>query len=103
MMNKLSLKMKLGVGFGGLLLIVALMGYLSYSSTRQLGLLADGVDDDVKMADLAVHLDLSTWKQIAAVREFLLSGDEDRLRSYQEGQKEFVDTLGELGKMQLEP
>lgn len=102
MMGKLSLKMKLGVGFGVLLVLIALMGYLSYSSARQLNLLAEGVDDDVEMTEIAIHLDLATWKQIAATRGFLLSGDEERLREYQDSKQQLADTMGQLGKMQLD-
>ncbi len=102
-MNGISLKMKLGIGFGGLIAIILVLGYFSYSSTAKLDKLEDDAADDVKMTDLAVQLDLSTWKQIAALRGFMVSGDEQSMSEYLAGQKEFADTLDHLGKMQLEP
>ena len=100
-MNKLSLKMKLGVGFGALLVIVALMGYLSYSSAKQSNLLSDQVAKDTAMTDLAGDIDLATWKGLASGRGFLLTADEERLRDYQDSKKQLADTMDKLGKMQM--
>ncbi|MBZ5706002.1 MAG: methyl-accepting chemotaxis protein [Acidobacteriia bacterium] len=101
MMNKLSLKMKLGVGFGVLLALIALMGYLSYSSAKHSNLLSDQVAEDTVMADSSGDIDLATWKEIAATRGFLLSGDEERLREYQDSKTQLADTLDKLNKMQM--
>jgi CHASE3 domain sensor protein len=71
-MNRLSLKMKLGVGFGVLLVLLTLMGYLSYSSAKNSIVLSSQVEDAMAMKDAAVDSGQAMWKGLASCRGFLL-------------------------------
>ena len=98
-MNKISLKMKLGFGFGGLLLMIAVMGYVSYSSVNRLSDLTDEVLKQTEKTRLAYGADDGFEMQINGTRTFLLTGQEDAIKHRQEGTdqaKENIDKLGPL-------
>jgi len=97
--NKISLKMKLGFGFGGLLLMIAVMGYVSYSSVNRLSDLTDEVLKQTEKTRLAYGADDGFEMQINGTRTFLLTGQEDAIKHRQEGTdqaKENIDKLGPL-------
>src|ERR1700747_3246302 len=73
MMSKLSLKMKLGVGFGALLGLIVLLGFSSYYFAKQAAVRSSQVDDAVAMKDAAMDSSQAMWKGLAACRGFLLS------------------------------
>ncbi len=98
-MNKISLKMKLGVGFGVLILMIAVMGYVSYSSVNRLSDLTDEVLKQTEKTRLAYGADDGFEMQINGTRTFLLTGQDDALKHRQEGTdqaKENTDKLGPL-------
>jgi methyl-accepting chemotaxis protein len=101
-MNKLSLKMKLGVGFGVLLMLLALMGYLSYSSAMQAAESSNHVEEAVAMKDASVDISQGMWKGLASCRAFLISGKEQYLREDQEGSRQVAEASNRLSKMQLD-
>jgi methyl-accepting chemotaxis protein len=70
--NKLSLKMKLGVGFGALLLTLIAMGLLSYLSLQQLSELSASAEQKATEVVLVRSIDDGINKQKAQVRGFLL-------------------------------
>jgi len=97
--NKISLKMKLGFGFGVLLLMIAVMGYVSYSSVNRLSDLTDEVLKQTEKTRLAYGADDGFEMQINGTRAFLLTGQDDALKHRQEGTdqaKENIDKLGPL-------
>jgi methyl-accepting chemotaxis protein len=95
-MSKLSLKMKLGVGFGGLLVILAAMGLLSYSTTFHFSDSFDHVKDAMSVSTMADLADFALEKQASAVRGYVLYGNEDVLRRDEEGKKEFREQMAKL-------
>jgi methyl-accepting chemotaxis protein len=101
-MNKLSLKMKLGVGFGALLVLLALMGYLSYSSAKHSTVLSSQVESAVAMKDASVDSSQAMWRGLASCRAFLLTGNEEFVREYQDSRRQTADALDRLSKMQLD-
>jgi methyl-accepting chemotaxis protein len=98
-MNKLSLKAKLGIGFGLLLAIVLTLGVTGYRAALTEDHLSDAVEQEVQKKDLAVATDFSIEKQISSLRGFLLTGDEERLKSGEEAKKGFQDAIDQLGKI----
>jgi methyl-accepting chemotaxis protein len=98
-MNKLSLKMKLGLGFGALLLIVVVLGVVGYESTVTTAELSGQVERQVQKKDMTVAVDGSVDKQLVALRGFLLDGDEEHLKNGETAQVTFRESMGQLEKL----
>lgn len=98
-MHKLSLKMKLGVGFGTLLLTLIAMGLLAYHSFGRLVDLSERVDVIMMKKDMSSRIEASIEKQSAGIRGFLLVGREDLLQHDEDGKKEFAENMDKLAKV----
>ena len=98
-MNKLSLKTKLGVGFGSLLIILTAMGLVAYNAVGQLGQISERVDQIMTKKDMSSQIEASIEKQTTGIRGFLLSAREDTLKHDDEGKQEFAENMNELGKL----
>ncbi len=96
-MDKLSLKTKLGGGFGGLLMIVMAMGIVAYHSVGQLAQVSSRVDEIATTKDMASQIEAAVEKQTTGVRGFVLAGKEDFLRHDEEGKLQFADNMDRLG------
>jgi hypothetical protein len=70
MMSRMSLKMKLGVGFGTLLVILALMGVVGYRALTQLVDAAHEVDQIMAKQDMATTVEEAVEKQTTAYAGF---------------------------------
>ena len=98
-MDKLSLKTKLGVGFGGLLVILMAMGLVAYHSVGELAQASSRVDQIATTKEMASQIEAAVEKQTSGVRGFLLAGKEDLLRHDEEGKSQFADNMDRLGKI----
>src|SRR5882757_2569556 len=98
-MKKLSLRMKLGLGSGNLLLFLAAMGYLAYSSVGQLADMAARADEVMVKTNLASQVEAAMEKQSAAIRGFLLVGKEELLKRDEEGKQQFAESMDKLSKL----
>ena len=78
-MNKLTLKMKLGVGFGALLLILALLGGIGYLSAANTESVSHDVQFNTTKKDLSQAIQLAIEKEKVGGRDALLHGDMDYL------------------------
>jgi len=97
--NKISLKMKLGLGFGVLLLIIAAMGITAYTSVNKLSDLTDEVERQMYKAQLATDVDAGLELQTSAVRGFALCGNEEILKRRDEGIGQVNKSMAELSKL----
>jgi methyl-accepting chemotaxis protein len=95
-MRKLSLKMKLGVGFGALLLIIAVVGGFGYYSTYRAAKATDRIVGSAQQQDLSNAMVASLEMQTTGVRGFLLAGKEDLLKHDQDGQAGFKAAVEKL-------
>ena len=95
-MNKLSLKVNLGLGFGGVLLILIVMGVVSYYAVGELNDISDRVVKALTKKDLASQVQASIETQSSGLRGFLLSGREDTLQHDEEGKKQFAESMESL-------
>jgi methyl-accepting chemotaxis protein len=95
-MNNMSLKVKFGVGFGSLLLLLAIMGGLALESVGQLSAISGRVVKMMAKKDMSSQLDASIEKQTTGVRGFLLAGREDLLKHDEEGKQEYSETMESL-------
>src|SRR5690349_18725318 len=102
-MNSLSLKVKLGVGFGALLLIMIGMGVNTYIS---IGKLSDAADDAIKQMGKTSLIDdaaLGLEKQSNATRGYILTADEATLKRREEGAAQFKASWEKFGTMLQTP
>jgi methyl-accepting chemotaxis protein len=94
--NKLSLKVKLGLGFGGVLLILAIMGTAACNGVGQLSDISDRVVKAMTQKDLASQVHASIEMQSTGVRGFLLSGRDDTLQHDDAGKKQLAESMETL-------
>ncbi len=97
-MNKLSLKMKLGAGFGALLLIVVSLGVIGYRAAVTEDELSDEVEKQVEKKENVILTDKSMGTQLIGLRGFLLTGKEDNLKLLEEGRTRYQENTDQLEK-----
>jgi CHASE3 domain sensor protein len=97
--NKISLKMKLGLGFGALLLIMAIMSAMSYTSIHKLSDLSDEVAKQMYKLQLSTEVDAALELQTSGTRGYVLSGGELPLQRRDEGITQNDKAVGELRKL----
>jgi methyl-accepting chemotaxis protein len=97
-MNKLSLKMKLGAGFGALLLIVVALGVVGYRSALTGDQLSDDVDRQVQKKEDTLVVQNAIEKQLVGLRGFLLTGKEENLKTLEDGRAQFQESMNKLEK-----
>src|SRR5262249_17006119 len=90
-MNKLSLKMKLRVGFGALLVIIAAMSVITYLSVGKLSSLGDEVDKQWVKEGYLTSMDNGLEMQTSGTRGFLISASEATLKRREEGKAQFME------------
>ncbi|MGA8153952.1 MAG: methyl-accepting chemotaxis protein [Terriglobales bacterium] len=98
-MSKMSLKMKLGMGFGVLLLITLAVAATSYRSIVRIDVVTDQAVDHLEKKSLANAIDSDINLQSAAVRGYLLTGEYDSLNLLNQQRKEFADHMDAVAKM----
>jgi methyl-accepting chemotaxis protein len=99
MLNKLSLKMKLGVGFGLLLATLVVLGFAAYHTILNLDEAANEVDRKADEKELALSLETSAMKESSATRGYLLSGEEKLLERDEQGKREINQAIGKLAPL----
>jgi methyl-accepting chemotaxis protein len=97
--KSISLKMKLGLAFASLLLIISAMGIMNYNSTHKLSDLADEVDKQMYKKQLSTELDEGMELQTSATRGFVLSGRDSILQRREEGITRSDRVMEELKKL----
>src|SRR6266536_3045573 len=92
-MSKLSLKMKLGAGFGALLLILALLGAIGFRSAVTTEAISHNVQFNSTKKDLSRTIQLAFEKEKVGGCDALLNGNTKRL---DEGRAEFQEKMDAL-------
>ncbi|HTZ96957.1 MAG TPA: HAMP domain-containing methyl-accepting chemotaxis protein [Terriglobales bacterium] len=95
-MNKLSLKMKLGVGFGTLLVIIATIGVISYTSVQKLAELSAMVGLRADQRFMTVSIDSMINNQKAEYRNYLLTDKQDDMTRYAENSQKLEANFDKL-------
>jgi methyl-accepting chemotaxis protein len=85
--------MKLGLGFGAVLLILAVMGLMAYRTVDKLATLSAKVEDRSHKVELAKTINLAVMKESSGTRGFLLSNKEDALERYDLGKREYKESV----------
>jgi methyl-accepting chemotaxis protein len=95
-MNRLSLKMKLGLGFGSLLLILVAMGFVANGAVSRLADISGRVTGMMTKKDRGSQIEAEIEKQTTGIRGFLLTGKEDLLKIDDQGKQEFNENMDRL-------
>jgi len=95
-MKKLSLKMKLGVGFGALLVILATMGVVSYTSMQKVKDLSDFANKKARGKFMTTMIGSRINDQKAEYRAFLMTSDEEEMTRYAENKQKLLENFDEL-------
>jgi methyl-accepting chemotaxis protein len=100
-MNKLTLKLKLAVGFGALLLTLVVMGTMSYFSVRSLEELSGRADNMAEERYLLRSIEAALNERKTDIRSFLLTADEKQMKRYQECNQSLADDFDQLQALLL--
>jgi CHASE3 domain sensor protein len=95
-MSKLNVRTLPGGGFAVLGIIVLSIALVSYSEVARLNDLASSVRENVTKRDLTVGLQMNFERQIAAMRGFLISGQEKYASTNLSARHDFEDELQQL-------
>lgn len=98
-MHKLSLKMKLGLGFGSLLLILVATVGVVYLSVGRLAATAEEVDGIMSKKDMSSQIEAGIEKQSTGVRGYLLAGKEYLLKHDEEGKLQYTENIQKIIKV----
>jgi methyl-accepting chemotaxis protein len=98
-MNRLSLKMKLGAGFGMLMALMMVMGICGYRGSLASAKLAEDADLSAKKKELTLGVESALEMQTNGVRGFLVTGKEEMLARDEEGKTGFKQDMDELDKL----
>jgi methyl-accepting chemotaxis protein len=99
MLNKLTLKLKLAVGFGALQLTLVAMGVLGFFSIRNLADLSSRAD---RMADEGYRvrsIEAVLNERKADIRSFLISGDEQEMQKYEQCNRTLTEDFDQLASL----
>ena len=98
-MNRMSLKMKLGVGFGALLVIISSMGIISYTAVGKIDDLGGEVNKQWVKKGYINAAGGGLEMQTNGTRGFLLSGSEATLKRREEGAARFRENMDKFGAL----
>jgi len=102
-LTDISLKWKIGIGFGAQLSIVAVLGIIAYVSVSQLDSTAKDVAAIEQKTLLATRIGLGMQAQSASVRGYLDTGREDLLPAGDQAKGQVADSLGQLDMSVVNP
>jgi methyl-accepting chemotaxis protein len=92
-MRNMSLRIKLTAGFGVILLVLAVVGFFSYTTIGQVSVLSGQIDERGMKVEKSYAIEAAIEEQTAGVRGFLLAGREELLKQDEGGQREYHEDL----------
>ena len=95
-MRKLSLRIKLAAGYGALLLMLAVVGVVSYVSLHKVIELSAFAGDKSRAAVLFKDIESRINDQRAAIRVFLLDGSTEELERYTDDKRVLAEDFAKL-------
>jgi methyl-accepting chemotaxis protein len=95
-MNHLSLKMKLGMGFGALLVVMLTLGVVSYTSVQKVNTLSAFVDQKGRATFYATSALSCINDQKAEYRAFLLTSQQAEMDRYEADGRKLEEDLNRL-------
>ncbi len=95
-MSKLSLKMKLAVGFGTLLIILVVIATVAYTAVGSLAEAAKEVGRKASEKEMLVKIELAVAKGRSGSASYLLLDRNEALEVDEEGKRDYKDSIEEL-------
>ncbi len=95
-MTKLTLKQKIGIGFGTLLAVVVLVGFVSYSTINNLQRISGDVDRIGQLNLLAKRFELVVETQDATTSRYVMTGDGKLLAAGDQAKADVKEVFGQL-------
>jgi methyl-accepting chemotaxis protein len=92
-MDKLTLKMKLIVGFGLLLTFLMLTASFDFYATKHLVSAAEEANNALKSKDLATSMEVDVRRQVQAANDFTFTADSSALQRHNEAKQEVIQKL----------
>jgi len=99
MMSKLSLKMKLAVGFGTLLIILVVIATVAYTAVGSLAEAAKEVGRKASEKEMLVKIELAVAKGRSGSASYLLLDRNEALEDDEEGKRDYKDSIEELAPL----
>src|ERR1700730_17856318 len=98
-MNKMSLKMKLGMGFGVLLVVTLVVAGTSFRAIAKIDAVTDVAVGHLEGKSLSNSIDSDVNAQSSAVRGFLLTGEETSISALEKQRKQFAEHMDAVAKL----
>jgi methyl-accepting chemotaxis protein len=96
MIGKASLKAKLTLGFGSVLLILVTNSVVDYFSIQEISRFSTAADVKADGAYLVRHIEALLNGRKADIRSFVISGNEEHMNRYQEQTRQLADEFNSL-------
>jgi len=97
-MSKLSLKQKIATGFGVLLAILSILGFLSYSTVNDLDAVSREVDSIHQKVAIAKQVAFDIERGASASRGYILTGQDKLLKWGEKGRDDLKESLAQLSQ-----
>src|SRR4029077_2432353 len=97
-MSKLSLKQKIATGFGVLLAILSVLGFLSYSTVNDLDAVSREVDSIHQKVAIAKQVAFDIERGSSASRGYILTGQDKLLKWGEKGRDDLKESLAQLSQ-----
>src|ERR1700690_1736573 len=98
-MRNLGLKIKMALGFGVTLALLATTGVFSYYATTHLAAAAQDVENDLKKKDLVASVDVAVQRQILAANYFTFTGEKIGIQRYEEAKEDATREISQTGNL----
>ena len=96
MLSRFGVGAKVAVGFGLILLILAISSVATYYSVGQASTLSSGLGDLQKKVLLAEKMETALERRLGGIRGYLLTGKEKELTEYQSASQDYLQRMEEL-------
>lgn len=95
-MTNMSVKTKLSLGFGALVVITLVLGVAAYRGILVIDSAAGEIDRNTEERKLANSIEMAALKEGMGTRGFLLSGDDAMLQIFETGKGEYEQAVQQL-------
>ncbi|MEP6670277.1 MAG: CHASE3 domain-containing protein, partial [Chthoniobacter sp.] len=93
---RFSIRRKIVIGFGLVFLMLGIIGFISYRSTRAFILTADWVAHTREVMEIEERTQRHLMEMEGGRRGFIMTGDESYLRGFEEAQAQIIENFNAL-------
>jgi methyl-accepting chemotaxis protein len=96
MLSRMSVGVKVALGFAMILLILAASSALTYNSVRRVAAISATVEATARKTTISARLDDGLDRRISGIRGYLLTGKQSERDSYEKAKQDFLRTMEDL-------